>query len=620
MGARAIFGTWVLVLAGCQCGGPAPATDGGGGAGGGGDPTGPLSITVAPADATYQTDGATAAMADYKAVATFAGGRTEDVTATAKFALDDASLGGFTGKAFKSTLDRGGKTSVTATYKTVKGATPVTVSLKKVIRDPASMNLPTDPGMIFGKTPVASRSPELVYPNDRALIPPNLGKLEVHFLPGNGNTVFELSLKGLFTDVVIYLRCTTPMNGGCIYLPDEAAWRALALANRGGPSVTLKLKGTDDTGAEVGESAALNISFSQDEIQGGLYYWSTTAKSIMRFDFASPTQTQAVKFVDATIANNPNGCVGCHALSRDGKKMVVEAEGATDGRIAIVDVATKTTTTAFPAPNKSFFASWNVDSTKFVGVDDRGTDFNLRVMDGTTGALVESIANTGTKDRATDHPDWSADNQTIAYASVTREGPRAVSLQWPTKGAIRFVKKNVSGWDAPVEVAPYVAGKNRYYPAIAPSSDYLVFNESNCKTGAQADLNCDGDSDPDARLFAARLAANASLVELKKANAPGKRDNGKVELTNSFPKWSPFNFQRTSTAGSRLQWVTFSSTRAYGLRESGGLTWLWMVAVDPDKVALSEDPSYPAFCLPFQDFATSNHIAQWATVIVGGIN
>ena len=40
------------------------------------------------------------------------------------------------------------------------------------------------------------------------------------------------------------------------------------------------------------------------------------------------------------------------------------------------------------------------------------------------------------------------------------------------------------------------------------------------------------------------------MVPLANANAPGKLDNGVTALTNTFPKWSPFNFQRTGELGS----------------------------------------------------------------------
>jgi hypothetical protein len=66
-------------------------------------------------------------------------------------------------------------------------------------------------------------------------------------------------------------------------------------------------------------------------------------------------------------------------------------------------------------------------------------------------------------------------------------------------------------------------------------------------------------------------------------------------------------------------WMTFSSTRNYGLRkpppasntEALSGTLLWMVAIDPDRVTAGGDPSYTAFALPFQDVTSSNHIAQW---------
>ena len=70
--------------------------------------------------------------------------------------------------------------------------------------------------------------------------------------------------------------------------------------------------------------------------------------------------------------------------------------------------------------------------------------------------------------------------------------------------------------------------------------------------------------------------------------------------------------------------MTFSSTRRYGLRtppaatsaESATGTWLWMVAIDPDRALADQDPSYPAFYLPFQDVTSSNHIAQWTKSVV----
>jgi hypothetical protein len=71
-------------------------------------------------------------------------------------------------------------------------------------------------------------------------------------------------------------------------------------------------------------------------------------------------------------------------------------------------------------------------------------------------------------------------------------------------------------------------------------------------------------------------------------------------------------------------WLTFSSSRRYGLRtppagtssESTTGTLLWMVAIDPDRAINGQDPSYAAFYLPFQDVTSSNHIAQWTKQVI----
>ena len=78
-------------------------------------------------------------------------------------------------------------------------------------------------------------------------------------------------------------------------------------------------------------------------------------------------------------------------------------------------------------------------------------------------------------------------------------------------------------------------------------------------------------------------------------------------------RFSPFE---KAQGDGRIMWATISSRRQVGLRDPAGRQLLWMFAVDPDKVLAGEDGSFAAFYLPFQDFETSNHIAQWTTQIV----
>ncbi|HEY5947931.1 MAG TPA: hypothetical protein VIV40_20685 [Kofleriaceae bacterium] len=598
-----------LLFVAAACGGHGGGGDDGSGSG---SLDGLVSLTVTPADQTLVINQSQPATSTYTAMGKFDDGRVEDVTDLVQFNLAEATLGSFQADELTTTVQKGGQTQVVATAGAITGSTGVTIRLEQTYSDPGSM-LPVDPAAPFGGSPDAARAPALVYPNDGVVVPPNLGKLEVHFRPGAGNSLFEITFSSTLIQLKVYLRCTQPMNGGCIYLPDAQVWSWIAETQRGGAPLTWHVRGTDDAGTAVGTSADFAIRFAPDDVTGGIYYWTTTKRAIMRYDFASTTQTVAEQFIGTEMTGGT--CVGCHALSRDGKKMVAEAGGQNDGRLLILDVATKTPLVPFGSTQKSNFESWSPDGSAFVGVyaDSGATNFNLMLFDGATGALTETIDAGGTSTNPTNHPDWSPLGDRIAYVNVGVKN----TLQMMYNGEIRTVAKSGGAWQPASVLVPRAAGKNRYYPAFAPDGTMLVFNESTCNSGNTGG-ECNGDTDPTAKLFAINATAGGTPTELTNADRAGVADNGATALTNSFPKWNPFSF-RLSNAGGRLAWVTFSSTRQYGLRSPpGNGTLLWMAAVDLDAPA-GTDPSFVAFALPFQDITTSNHIAQWTTEVVGPI-
>jgi hypothetical protein len=584
-----------------------------------------VSITVEPADQELVIENGEPATSVYKAMGTFADGHTEDISDRAAFSLVNPELGAFLGPDFKSTLDQGGRTRVVAQYAGVQADTGLVIRIRERYTDPGATDLPTDPAAPFGGPADAARAPDVVYPNDGVLLPPNLRLLEVHFLPGTNNTLFELSFTNDLTDVVVYTRCLVPMNGGCIYTPDATVWKWIAETNRGGDPVVVRARGTDDAGTGVGTSTDIQLAFSFENIKGGIYYWkasggSTGESAIMRFDFGSVTQMTAERFVGPDSASGK--CVGCHALSRDGTKMVAAAGGWDVEDSLMVDVGTATRT---GTPVKTAFASWNPDGTAYVGVFAyTGTpSYNLMLVDGNTGVQSGTIDVGATQDQPANHPDWSPDGSRIVYvrngAVSTADG---VNNQRFFGGSIEMVTEQGGTFGAPTQIVPALAGHNRYYPSFAPDGALLAFNESTCAT-ATPDASCNADSDPTATIYVAKPEMGATPVALANANAPGKTDTG-TALTNSWPKWAPFEFQRTQQAGSRLVWMTFSSTRNYGLRtpppgtsaEAASGSLIWMVAIDPEKAAAGEDPSAAAFALPFQDLDSSNHIAQWTKEVI----
>ncbi|HEY1553462.1 MAG TPA: hypothetical protein VGF94_01450 [Kofleriaceae bacterium] len=569
------------------------------------------SIEVMPADQTLVIAQGVPATSAYQVIGTFQDGHTEDVTADATLALADTGLGAFEQADFKSATDHGGITMVNATVGTLTGATGLTLVFQQAWTDPGSTGLPANPGSLFGGSDDPTRAPSLVYPNNGVLVPPNLGRLEFHFMPGTANTVFDLSFTNSVTKIDVYLACTTPLNGGCVYMPDPQLWSWLENTNRGADPVTWSIRGTDSTGTSVGTSGSMTVSFALRDVTGGIYYWTTTTESIMRYDFASATQVAAVKYAGTELEGT---CIGCHALSHDGTKLVAEVNGQNDGRTALVDVATKTVMNAFGSTPKSMFESWSPDGSQYVGVygDSGATDYNLMLFSGTDASMMSSIDVGGTATNPTDHPDWSADGQRIAFVRVGIAG----TMQRMWNGSIYQVANSGGVWGPPQQLVAAASNlENNYYPAFAPDGRLLIYDHSQCTSGSTKGTECEADTNATATLMAIDSTAPGTPVALTNANMPGVADGTNTALTNSFPKWNPFVFDKDATGG-HVAWITFSSKRNFGLRTPPGSgTLLWMAAIDLDAPA-GTDPSSVAFALPFQDYTTSNHIAQWTTQIV----
>jgi hypothetical protein len=569
------------------------------------------------------------------------------VTAEVQWQLDDGLIGSQVGPDFTSELF-GGRDLVRASAGAVQGTTSVTVVLSR--SEPVSEGVggednpnppqppPNAEDLFDGPASTdAGKKPRIVYPSSGVLVPPNLGKLEFHYEPGNGNTVFELAFTNAIIDLKLYLVCGPPLDNGCIYQPAQQVWRWLAQTNRGHGPVTLTVRGTDDNGTEVATSDPIELEFSKDDLRGAIYYWTTSRRAILRWDFGSTTQTEAELYFGDGVGTGT--CVGCHALSRDGSKITIQERGQDSGDQYLLDVASRMPVVPFPAPERAVFTSWSPTGDQYVGVYDDGTEANgtdngayagdgdddqLLVIDGATGQRAAVVQAGGTDQNPLNHPDWSRSGDRIAFVNV---GDDTRSLQKFHTGQVGFVERSGGVWGAPIMLTPQSAGTNRYYPAFSPDSDSLVYDESTCPSGNNTHKDCNADTDPSATLMFVPAASGATPVAGTRANTGGIRDNGATALANSFPKWCPFEFRRTGELGSRLMWLTFSSTRRYGLRqpppspnpgdETPVGTLLWMVGVDPDAIAAGRDPTFAAFVLPFQDRTTSNHIAQWTEAAVG---
>ncbi len=520
----------------------------------------------------------------------------------------------------------------------------------------ATPAIPSDPGPEFTGTNSATLAPKLVYPNDGVLLPPNMQQMEVHFQPGSKTgELYEISLLSDYSEYRYYTRCYADpakfLLGSCAYEIDADTVNVIAESNSGTDPLTLTVRGTDENG-NVGSSASISVQFAGDRVDGAIYYWTTTSNttqqpSIMRFDFGSQSALAAVLQPsdlpdDGGNAHANTTCVGCHALSRDGKRMVASKGASYAGYLVyIADLSLPKTaanwltvdgrSSGTAAANRVMNASFNPDGTQFVADAPAGDSLgvnNLSLNDGVTG-VRQSTLNLGFP---VSYPDWSPDGQSIAVTHIYGNSGTIIQFQ---EGGISVIQQSATGWipsPAEVVVVPHTTGKSRYTPNFVPDSSFLLYSEAIRQTG-DSDALVDSYSDPSATVWAVQPQANATPVLLAKANTPGVADkltlaDGRSSLVvqrissgmlmDTFPRAAPFEGKQN---GHKLFWFTSASQRRAGLRlykpnpsvvgDEPTQLLLWMFALDADQVMAGQDGSYPGFFLPFQDMTTSNHMAAW---------
>ena len=549
-------------------------------------------LSISPATSDFMITPTTPATEDFTATLTYPDGTTKDVTADATFTID-STYGTF--NAATLTMFGAGKTTVygswidsTGTQKTAMAE--VIARLTGTRLDP---NLPAgfDPGWFSGPED-PSRAPTVVYPPADVIMPRNLGDFEVHWTDASQNDVFEVSLTSEYVSLKVYV----PGGNGVAAAGPEPSWMNFlpaewetAVGNEG--TVQFQVRGVSSANpTSVGSAPPQLVRLSNEAMLGGLYYWAsagaTSPEGIYRHDMSKPGQP-AEQYL--TKAQTNNRCVACHVLSRDGTEMAVTWDGG-NGNSNLLDVATTTLATEQAGTNAWNFGTFTPDGKQFLGVKN-GV---LTVRDYATQAVLATMTSAG----YVTHPDLSPDGTKLVYVRPAVQGS-----DWSfDQGGIFMRTYDEASLSFGPEQQMFLDGNNNYYPSFSPDGQWILFNHAPAGGSAYNNAN--------ASLYVMKADGTTTTpIELATANFG-------AGLTDSWGRWAPFS-QTLGANDQQMYWVTVSSKRNFGVRLVGvNQPQIWMSAFLPDKAAAGQDPSTPAFRLPFQNIDSNNHIAQWTQQVV----
>ena len=592
------------------------------------------SIEVTPKEADLLAGDTNTSQA-FTATGRFKDGSTKDVTASALWRVSKEQLLAMNGATATPTGTRGGITTLSASAGGITGDATVRVKWAKTILQPGAA---AGSDLRFkGTTDDAKLAPTVAYPLNGSLLPPNLPPIEVQWKPAAGTDLFDVAFVGTTLDLHLITPCNAiAATGGCGLVIEQNTWTNITATLAGDDPADVIVKGAGATAGISGASSKIATQVTNDDIKGGLYYFTTRANAgekpgIYRYDFKT---AKVGSFYTA------GQCAGCHALSKDGTKML--APVCTDARgcgrplaLAVVDVATKQAVSPAMPVGDSDTQTWSPDNKFYITtpscqtIDANGacagfSGGKMTLIDATSSANLGAIpAGAGAM-----YPSFSNDGKRVVYArGGSYRAP--LSIQQASLFTLDFDgTKSPPTWGAekPLLQAGNAADfENNYHPSFSPDDKWILFTRSFCKAGVDdpgsGDINgnvCDTYNDYTARTWI-MSGGGGNAVECARANGDGRN-------IVSWPKWAPF---KSTYKGGDIFWYTVSSTRDYGFRAlhdhdakgnpTNGVQQLWLVGVDPKKVAAGQDPSFAIVWLPFQDVASSNHIGQWTEQIIGDI-
>ncbi len=435
---------------------------------------------------------------------------------------------------------------------------------------------PADAPERFASAPEAEGcAPRLVYPEPLTVFPRNMSGLRFQW-DEDGHDLFALEI----TAGPLTMRWFT---AEAHVTPDGDPWEAL-LRTAAGQALEVRLVGLGGAGDQACPTPRTTVFVDTSSLEGAVYYWSTGDIGIMRL-----AQGEAAPEPFLTPGTAPEiNCPACHALSRDGTRIAFTRTSFPPfGDMATSNTADPRRLLYDPAGVAGYFPSFAPDSRHIVA--------------GAGGRLVIRSADTGEEESALalppntvgGSPDWSwQGDRIVAALGQTGLFNPIPDVGISGGGLYQWELGEDGAWGDPAELVP-IAGNGELSndrPAYSPNGAVIAYERRG------ADPNEDTQGNDTAELWILHSAGGQPTPLTAANQGPG--------LGNSWPKWAV-----TDNRGKL--WVAFSSLRPYGRVTNGGNPQIWVAAIERDTPA-GQDPSSPAFWLPYQNPESGNHIPYWS--------
>jgi hypothetical protein len=557
-----------------------------GSVGGGACLSGLESLALTPHDGTFTLDGKPTKPIPFEAVGTFSDGHSEAVDANVLTwevsREDDTPPGEITAGIFTPYPHAGGLVTITASDGCVTGTTTASLFLDVTIGQPSN------PEDWQGNPVTGPGAATIVYPSDQTRFPRNLYRTVFQWHTA-GLSEFRLELVGPHSKVTIYTDgvhadCAGKSPAAGCWEAGQIPWDYIAGSNAGATADWV-VDGLDlsTTPPTIRRSETKLMGFSKQDVEGAIFYWSTTSAGVRRGKISQPDPEDYIvgKPVGTTYGNDQVGCVACHTVSRNGKYMLAPVKSSQTGSLWIMEVTKDAPpnplVTDVPDTGGHGFATISPDDAHVV-VSFKGD--TMWMVDRATGAFQSDLPTEALGGGT--HPDWSPDGSQLVFATENGDAPGNAS--------IALIPWTGSDWGSPSVLLAPPSGKTNIFPMFSFDGAWIAFSQGK-----------GGHGDNTSQLWIIE-PTGGTPIELINANRITNDAMTNGQYQNSQPTWAP---------PGDLDWIAFNTKRPYGVILKQGTQQIWVAAIDLEKAAKGEDPSYPAFRVPFQGLAENNHRAFW---------